>query len=368
MHLEAAAARHLSASGIEIAVPMLVPTTDGHELAPIETPDDGVRFARLFEFVAGTAWDELIEHPSVLLENLGRCLGHGVSALSDFTHAAASRTHQWDLTNAGPHRSLIAMIEDRDQRAKVEWLFHLWAAGAKRRLHQCPHSFIHGDANHENVLVEGSRVVGLLDFGDALINPVVCELAIALAYVMMHEDDPLAAGARVVGGFHSVRPLQRVELEVLFPLICGRLATSVAIAARRRNEDSERESWFITELPAWSLIDRISHTDPTVAGRTLAAETSIDVFNDYRGAPVNELMRARRERLGEMMSVAYHEPIKMTQGRGQYLFDDSGRPFLDLVNNVCHVGHCHPHVVEAGQRQLARLNTNTRYLYDGLTA
>ena len=57
----------------------------------------------------------------------------------------------------------------------------------------------------------------------------------------------------------------------------------------------------------------------------------------------------------------------MIRGEGQYLFDHRGQPYLDLVNNVCHVGHCHPRVVAAGQQQMARLNTNTRYLYDGLT-
>jgi 4-aminobutyrate aminotransferase-like enzyme len=57
----------------------------------------------------------------------------------------------------------------------------------------------------------------------------------------------------------------------------------------------------------------------------------------------------------------------MERGSGQYLYDDRGRPYLDLVNNVCHVGHCHSRVVKAGQRQMARLNTNTRYLYDELT-
>ena len=44
----------------------------------------------------------------------------------------------------------------------------------------------------------------------------------------------------------------------------------------------------------------------------------------------------------------------------------AGRRYLDLVNNVCHVGHCHPRVVEAAARQMADLNTNTRYLHDNL--
>lgn len=50
------------------------------------------------------------------------------------------------------------------------------------------------------------------------------------------------------------------------------------------------------------------------------------------------------------------------RGRRSYLIDERGRTFLDLYNNVCHVGHCHPRVVRAGQEQMARLNTNTRYL------
>jgi 4-aminobutyrate aminotransferase-like enzyme len=48
------------------------------------------------------------------------------------------------------------------------------------------------------------------------------------------------------------------------------------------------------------------------------------------------------------------------------MFDDNGLTYLDCVNNVCHVGHCHPNVVRAGQSQMAVLNTNTRYLHDNV--
>jgi 4-aminobutyrate aminotransferase-like enzyme len=48
------------------------------------------------------------------------------------------------------------------------------------------------------------------------------------------------------------------------------------------------------------------------------------------------------------------------------LYDDEGRRLLDAYNNVPHVGHCHPRVVEAGAAQMRVLNTNTRYLNDRL--
>ena len=59
-------------------------------------------------------------------------------------------------------------------------------------------------------------------------------------------------------------------------------------------------------------------------------------------------------------------PLKLINGRGQYLYDSNHDQYLDLVNNVCHVGHCHPRVVTAASVQLGRLNTNSRYLHDNI--
>lgn len=79
-----------------------------------------------------------------------------------------------------------------------------------------------------------------------------------------------------------------------------------------------------------------------------------------------ELLRLRRERLNPTLSVAYREPLKIVRGEGAWLYDEDGQGYLDMVNNVCHVGHCHPRVVHAAAEQMARLNTNTRYLHDNL--
>ena len=81
-----------------------------------------------------------------------------------------------------------------------------------------------------------------------------------------------------------------------------------------------------------------------------------------------ELASARARRLSSALSVAYGErALHLVRGRGARLYDSAGRDHLDLVNNVCQVGHVHPRVVEAVSRQAALLNTNTRYLYEHLT-
>jgi 4-aminobutyrate aminotransferase-like enzyme/Ser/Thr protein kinase RdoA (MazF antagonist) len=72
----------------------------------------------------------------------------------------------------------------------------------------------------------------------------------------------------------------------------------------------------------------------------------------------------RKKHLGKSLSLSYQKPLKIVRGQMQFLIDDLGQKYLDTVNNVAHVGHEHPKVVNAGKSQMGVLNTNTRYLHD----
>jgi 4-aminobutyrate aminotransferase-like enzyme/Ser/Thr protein kinase RdoA (MazF antagonist) len=74
----------------------------------------------------------------------------------------------------------------------------------------------------------------------------------------------------------------------------------------------------------------------------------------------------RKKHLGKSLSLSYKQPLEMVRGEGIFLIDHTGRRYMDLVNNVAHVGHEHPKVVKAGQAQMAMLNTNSRYLHDNI--
>jgi len=80
----------------------------------------------------------------------------------------------------------------------------------------------------------------------------------------------------------------------------------------------------------------------------------------------NNLIDKRRRLLGPNMSLFYDDPVHLVRGQGVWVFDADGRKYLDCYNNVPHVGHCHPHVVEAIAKQAATLNTHTRYLHDSI--
>ena len=81
---------------------------------------------------------------------------------------------------------------------------------------------------------------------------------------------------------------------------------------------------------------------------------------------MSDLMERRRELLGPNVSTFYEEPVHIVRGDGVWLWDKDGRRYLDCYNNVAHVGHCNPRVVDALCAQARTLNTHTRYLHEGI--
>ena len=80
---------------------------------------------------------------------------------------------------------------------------------------------------------------------------------------------------------------------------------------------------------------------------------------------MTESLSDRRTRLmGPNVPTFYRSPVHIVRGQGVWLWDASGKRYLDCYNNVAHVGHCHPHVVQAIAHQAAILNTHTRYHHD----
>jgi len=79
-----------------------------------------------------------------------------------------------------------------------------------------------------------------------------------------------------------------------------------------------------------------------------------------------DLIRRRAQLLGKAYRLFYSEPVHIVRGEGVWLFDANGEQYLDVYNNVAHVGHCHPRVVSALERQIRTLNTHTRYVHEGV--
>ena len=352
--LEEAVMSHLRGGGPP--VPDSLPTRDGVDRVSCDL--EGVASTgRLQRFLAGTPWREASTSAS-LLESIGRTVGTVHRCLADFSHPSASRTHQWDLATAWNHRG--TPCPEADHRRMLEMGFHLAAAIAWPLLPGCPMGMLHGDANDENILVADGEVVGLLDFSDCLQGALVQDLAITLAYALQQDGITLETVAPLVGGYESVRSLEPDEQTVLFPLAVLRLVTSACVGLQRRAHDPGHGTWYSHEETTWRTLARLIDVPPEQARRLIFGESNPP--GDAR-----TIAAERTHRLAPSLSLSYREPLHITRGRGAYLHEADGRPFLDLVNNVCHVGHCHPRVVEAIASQAAELNTNSRYLHENIT-
>jgi 4-aminobutyrate aminotransferase-like enzyme len=94
----------------------------------------------------------------------------------------------------------------------------------------------------------------------------------------------------------------------------------------------------------------------------------VNAFNPANAGNLDAGLRAllarRQKVLGPSYKLFYEEPVHLVRAEGVYMFDAQGNRYLDVYNNVPSVGHCHPHVVEAITKQVATLNTHTRYLHE----
>ncbi|XP_042311557.1 5-phosphohydroxy-L-lysine phospho-lyase-like isoform X1 [Sceloporus undulatus] len=80
-----------------------------------------------------------------------------------------------------------------------------------------------------------------------------------------------------------------------------------------------------------------------------------------------ETLALRQELVGSSCKLFFpDDPVKIVRAKNQYMYDEDGNEYLDCINNVAHVGHCHPEVVRAAHQQNLMLNTNSRYLHDNI--
>jgi alanine-glyoxylate transaminase/(R)-3-amino-2-methylpropionate-pyruvate transaminase len=89
----------------------------------------------------------------------------------------------------------------------------------------------------------------------------------------------------------------------------------------------------------------------------------------YSGPDADEVLRLRRQFLNPALFLYYKTPLMLVEGKGQYVFDEKGRRYLDGFGGIVtvSVGHCHPHVVEAARRQNETLqHTSSIYLHPNI--
>lgn len=239
---------HLAAVDPSLPAPRLVRTLAGEDRIMA-----GGSIVRLMSWLSGSLMHE-VERSGRLRESLGRVHARLLRALESCSSRAPQQDLEWDLQRFPRLRPLLAHIGDESQRAMLERTLDDFDAQAAPQFSALRRQIIHNDLNPHNVVVDGDGLVcGVIDFGDMLCAPLICDVAVAGAYHVRAEGDPLAHVGEYVSAFHHETPLRAEEIDLIPLLIRARLAMTALITNWRASLYPGNRSYILRNAPAaWS--------------------------------------------------------------------------------------------------------------------
>jgi 4-aminobutyrate aminotransferase-like enzyme/Ser/Thr protein kinase RdoA (MazF antagonist) len=356
---------HIARADPALCVPRVCRTVDGAPVAAVPGPAGKTCTVRLLTFLEGITREAQQFDPSAL-HSLGVYAARLGRALRGFFHPAAGRTLIWDVQRAAALAPLLESVDDAARRALAERAIEQFARRVEPSLAHLRAQVIHGDVQADNVVLRAedpSQVGGVIDFGDLVHAPLVCDLAVTSACMSWGRADPFEAAEAVIRGYASLTPLEPAEKELLPDLVRARLVAWVLVAAWRSRSHPANRAYIVNSTPeAWELLEAFERLGYAELQRRFREFGSGGARQKAKGT--SEQLRARRRKaLGPTLHLAYQRPLHLVRGEGVWLYDNEGRAYLDAYNNVPVVGHSHPRVTEALSRQASELNTNTRYLH-----
>ncbi len=359
---------HLAEQDPTLAVPRLFPTLRGDAVGRFNR--DAIDYATcLVSFLPGQLMTT--SSPSMgLLQGTGSILARLDRALQGFFHPSLTRRLAWDVRRIPELAEFCGYIAPGELREGVEQV-----CGALRaclpRLRGLRSQAIHGDCHAANLLVDtdAQSISGIIDFGDMIHAPLIFEPAVAMSELLTEAVAPLASVAAVLHGFAQGQAVQANEVELLYDIITARHAVTLLVHAWRRHHDlSGARVLDQAAVHSGRSLQQLLNADRgalTCTWHEAAGTSATAASAPARSAGHADL--ARRHRLmGAGAELFYERPLHLVRGSGVWLYDPQGRAYLDVYNNVPHVGHTHPTVVAAIQKQTAILATHTRYLHENI--
>lgn len=327
--------------------------------------ENQLKVYRLLSFLEGNFLGDCTPTREIF-QSLGCFIAELDKQLQIYTnYTIQSRQWEWDLQYFHLNRKYINDISNSKNRNIVLYFFNQFEEHVRPLYPELRKQIIHNDANEWNILIENNKVSGIIDFGDLAHSFLINELAIVITYACYDKDNPLEWATILLKAYHEKLALEEKEIKILYYLIAARLCTSVCNSAHAKKVSADNTYASISEQSAWKML----YTWLTINPRHVENE-----FRKAAGMSIIEnksleySINKRHTHISSILSMSYKTPIHMEKAAFQYMYDTSGNTFLDAYNNIPHVGHCHPKVVWAGQLQMSKLNTNTRYLYDELAA
>jgi 4-aminobutyrate aminotransferase-like enzyme/Ser/Thr protein kinase RdoA (MazF antagonist) len=391
--MENAAMTHALRVSPGLPVPVLIPTASGATVARVVDAAGRACLARLFTVVPGRP-AEGTPVPCELAEEVGALAARTSLALQGLFHRGGDRVIDWDVRRAPKVLAEPGLCESLGDFGPLLADMLPRLAAAAEATGALAAGLNHADVTLTNILLgtgpdtphghagAAPAISGLIDFGDMHHTAHVCDLAVTLTSVLRNTASQQLAGtwdlaAAVLVGYQRHRQLTPQEVAVLGDLVVARLGLTLAISRQRSATHQDNLSYISQyDLSAGRVLEELLSLGPeavtrrlhTMAGTALAALPTAHCGAGDTGQDASGTLLERRRRVtgGPLSPLFYTQPLEFVRGEGPWLFTLDGTRYLDAYNNVAVVGHAHPTVVQSVSRQLALINSHSRYLHQGI--
>lgn len=241
-----------------VTSPQVIKDIQGNTITHIKDSLGHRRSIRLLSWISGRMWSQVNPQTDSLRYDLGRQVGSLTQILYSFKHVMANRTFDWDIAQSLWTKKHLHLFQENQRAIIVE--FQESFTKQFQSYESLRKSVVHNDANDNNIVVCGegydAKVKSLIDYGDATYTQTINDLAVACAYAIMHQNDPLAAALPLIKGYHESFPLKEEELKHLYVAIAMRLVISVTKSAINKEREPENKYLLISEQAAWDLLNK----------------------------------------------------------------------------------------------------------------
>ncbi len=258
-----------------LAIPQVIPTLHGPNQVEVADEQGNLFHLRLLSWVKGQLWENIAAPQLSLYEELGQKLGKMSQVLQKFTLPCAFPSptgFHWETSTANWIEQALVHIKGEKDKKTIQYFLPFFSTLVQQNRTALRDGFIHNDANTFNILVKEENkkqeVIGLIDFGLAMPSKIVCELAVACAYLAMKRPNPLEIIAALTKGFHSIFPLNAAELNAIFPLMAQRIIISITHSALNHKKGITNEYVYASEKNGWALLRQLQEASPQIVGVT----------------------------------------------------------------------------------------------------
>ncbi len=266
------ALRHAAARDPALPIPRVVPSLAGTDDVALPTG----HLMRILTWVNGAPLAILppsLPHHHARAIGVARLGARLACALRGFADPAADHVLQWDIKHAAALRPLLPHITDATLRALATDTLDRFDSSVAPALPRLRWQVIHGDLNPHNLLGDPdhpNRVTGILDFGDMVHTPLICDLAIAAAYCI-DPADPAASLAAFTAAWAEECPLTAPERALIPDLVAARMVTTLAITSFRAARYPENAPYILRNFPSAAAgLTALAATDPATLAKATA--------------------------------------------------------------------------------------------------